>query len=552
MKIHIKLIDIAVFLILALLSGLAFFLANNTSQAFENFRSPLTDNPPAPGRPLGDPAVRRVILVVIDGLRVDTALDDSTMPTLAFLRSQGAFAVSQSKAPSYSLPGYATLLTGAWPDFNSAPAFNTDFERIPALTQDTLFKAVRDRGIQTAIAAYHWFGALLPKDQVIYAYYDPQDDRAADERVMAAALPWLEQPEIGFLLIHLDQVDYAGHNEGGPRDQRWLEAAARVDQYVDMSLSRIDLNQDLLIITSDHGHILAGGHGGKDPDTLSEPLILIGKGVNPGEYSGVKMVDIPVTIAALLGARLPASSQGRVLTEIVNLDEQVLSNLPAIQNLQQKTLLSAYARAVGETLDSRSIDGLQSVDDYQQAIEKIQQSKLNRERLGRAIPILLLLAGLVWLVIRLGQRRAVRLLAVTAAYWAIFLFRHAVADQIPFSFSSISSSDSFVFYVITTTGAAFGFVWVLSFILERIYQSSSWQAFCYGIELSASITSSLLLVCLAYFLCFGMLPTWILPDMRFAYINLLALTQIVFILPAGIFFGGIGAVITRYTPKPVE
>ena len=38
---------------------------------------------------------------------------------------------------------------------------------------------------------------------------------------MNAALPWLENNEAQFVLIHIDQVDYAGHHEGGAQSSNW-------------------------------------------------------------------------------------------------------------------------------------------------------------------------------------------------------------------------------------------------------------------------------------------------------------------------------------------
>jgi len=59
-----------------------------------------------------------------------------------------------SRPPSYSQPGYSTLLVGAWPDLNDGPAFNLEYEDIPTFTQDDLFTAAHRAGLKTAISAF--------------------------------------------------------------------------------------------------------------------------------------------------------------------------------------------------------------------------------------------------------------------------------------------------------------------------------------------------------------------------------------------------------------
>ena len=147
------------------------------------------------------------------------------MPFLAELRARGASATMHSRPPSYSAPGYTVLFTGAWPDISDGPALNLEYDRYPAWTQDNLFSAAHRAGLSTAVSGYYWFEKLIPQEAVTASFYTAGEDAAADRAVVAAALPWLANGEDQLILIHLDQVDYAGHHEGGPRDPRWDAAA---------------------------------------------------------------------------------------------------------------------------------------------------------------------------------------------------------------------------------------------------------------------------------------------------------------------------------------
>jgi hypothetical protein len=89
-------------------------LTTSQINALYVYRSPLHDQPPAPGAPLGFALAQRVVFVLVDALRDDTSHDPAVMPFLNGLRAQGAWAAVHSGLPSYSEPPvgrYAALDT---------------------------------------------------------------------------------------------------------------------------------------------------------------------------------------------------------------------------------------------------------------------------------------------------------------------------------------------------------------------------------------------------------------------------------------------------------
>src|SRR5512143_3810416 len=202
-------------LLFILVAALAGTWAASAITSLFDYRSPLRDTPPAPAQPLGQPLTRRVVYVLIDALRDDTSLQANVMPYLNELRSRGASATMHSRPPSWSQTGYTVLLTGAWPSVSDGPAFNLDYADIPVFTQDNIFSAAHRAGLKTAVSGYNWFEKLIPQSDVTASFYTPGEDRAADRAVVDAALPWLKSGNYQFVLMHIDQVDYAGHHEGG-------------------------------------------------------------------------------------------------------------------------------------------------------------------------------------------------------------------------------------------------------------------------------------------------------------------------------------------------
>jgi len=523
------------------LAVLAYFWATGLFASMEAYRSPLHSDPPPPGEALGQPATRQVVFVLVDALRADTAQDAAVMPVLDQLRRQGASATGCSRPPSFSEPGYAVLLTGAWPELSDGPAVNLDYEDIPTFTQDNLFSAARRTGLKTAVSGYYWFEKLIPQDTVNDSFYTPGEDQAADRAVVDAALPWLADPDIQLVLIHIDQVDYAGHHEGGPLATGWKEAAGRADALLGEIAAQLDLTQDTLLVTSDHGQIDAGGHGGDDPVTLTEPFVLVGAGVKPGAYRDIQMVDIAPTLAALLGANLPASAQGRVLQEMLDLPADTYAALPRATRLQQSALLQAYSKAMG--VPAPVVNGA-DVAAYQSALEEIRDARTARERLPRAV--LAAIIGLIPAVVLVLKRRAgsAWFLGGAILFQLLFHFRYAVLDGRAYSLSSITGETDFIVYVAVTGAAALAICWAVVMIPSGMLRRGPRTAAQSVLALALACAYLLSLPILYHFALNGALVTWNLPIMGPAYMALLSLVAIISVSAAGLLLTGISALLS--------
>ena len=532
-------------LILGLLISLGviaggYFLAMGIIGSLYSFRSPLKDSPPKTLQPLGDPLTGRLVFVLVDGLRADTALDGDMMPNLAELRSQGASATIHSQPPSYSEPAYTVLLSGARGDFSDGPVVNLDYEEINTLTQDDLFSAADRAGLKTAISGYYWFEKLVPQSAVDLSFYTPGEDRQADEDVMAAALPWLENGDAQLVLIHLDQVDYAGHHEGGARDPRWNEAAARVDQMIGQISAKLDLSRDTILVLSDHGHIWNGGHGGQDDAVLSQPFVLAGKGVTPGEYGVIRQVDIAPTLAALLGAAIPSSSVGQPRTEMLILPAQAMETLPGYLSNQLTALVDAYSRAVlGESIALRQ-DLLDS-QTAQSWIDSLRMQRLAPERTQRGILSIVLL--LVPLGLIIWKWRKVYLFYLGGGLFTLFLFnlRYAWIDGRTFSLSSVSGEMDMILYTGVTALLAFLISWLVVMFSTKAFQQGGLQAATSSILFTLFTLYLLSIGILLHFSINGWFVAWTLPDFLFQFLGLIALIIAIFTALGGILLTGVAA-----------
>lgn len=545
MKNYFKLI-VRLILALALSAG-AIFLALELMDNLYGYRSPLSENPPVPGRSFGEPMGKRVVYVLIDGLRYDTSLKTDVMPFLNQLRNQGASAKMHSQPPSFSSPGYGSLLTGAWPYLSDAPAFNLEYENFYPLTQDNIFSSAKRHGLRTAVSGYYWFEKLIPSYALDIGFFTPGEDQNADRQVVDAAIPWLESDNYDLIMIHLDQVDYAGHHEGGPQEARWDQAANRVDAFLAEIVAELDFSKDVLVISSDHGHIDQGGHGGHDPITLVEPFIMVGNRILPGVYDDIFMVDVAPTLAALSGINLPASSQGRVLSEMINFSRSTLNELKNETARQQSQLLATYASAIGQPLpdEATNADPNLTVEEYQNALEEMQQSKLNRERLirfGVASLVLLLLLLLLW---RLKPKGWLTLVLGAILFSVLFHVSYITFGQKLYSYSTIISPTQLVLI-----NGIFTFISLAITLLLLTFQN--WivmdlkQNFIKILDLGLFIMVVTSLPLIAHILWNGLFATWILPDLALHYLALLSLIQIFFIGLEILFLSLIAGIILIY------
>ena len=513
-----------------------------------DYRSPIKDTAPAVLPPLGNPATGRLVFILVDGLRQDTALDAEVMPNLAGLREVGASTSIHSEAPSYSEPAYTTLLTGASPEISDGPVINLDYEDIPLFTQDNLFSAAHRAGLRTAISGYYWFEKLVPQSDVDLRFYTPGEDRTADEAVMAAALPWLRDRSAELLLVHLDQVDYAGHHEGGARDPRWNEAAKRVDDMIGEVSRELDLSRDTILVLSDHGHIGIGGHGGQDTDVLVQPLVLAGKGIRPGAFGDINQVDIAPTLAAILGAAVPSSSQGQVRTEMLDLPAETLGLLPEYTDHQLSGVVKAYSKAIlGREPDFPP--GELTAGKAAEMTSAIRLEKLGPERSLRSVFALILVV--IPLVVILLKWRKEFSWYLIGGFLLLFLFnlRYAWIDGRTYSLSSVQSEMDMILYVGMTAGFAYSLSWLGVMLATRSFKKGALGAASDSILFTLFCLYILYSLALVNFGYNGWKVTWTLPDFLIQYLGLMAVIIAIFTAVAGLILTGIAALTGRLIRK---
>ncbi|MFJ1665616.1 alkaline phosphatase family protein [Streptomyces bottropensis] len=303
----------------------------------------------------GGPGRGKVLVVGMDGLRYDrlplsrpTAgppRPPATAPVLHGLMAAGTHGSSllpygevdgrAEGGPSTSMaytdsgPGWSSVLTGVWPDRHGVSGNDfagADYARHP----DFLSRAATARPRLRTAAVVSWpelvrrgtlgpaVGRRVVHDGESGGYED------ADRLVADTAERWLTEDDPDALFVYFGATDEAGHSAGplGPAyDRALLAQDAHLGRLLDaIAARRRDTRRAderwTVLVTTDHGHLDTGGHGG-DTRAEREVFVILAE---PGAPAGTRLdaprlVDLAPTVLDRLGIPVdPAwGLRGRVL-----------------------------------------------------------------------------------------------------------------------------------------------------------------------------------------------------------------------------------------------
>lgn len=243
----------------------------------------------APNRASGAPATRprHAVVVLIDGLRQDAARNMGSMQALA---ATGRCGPTDTGNLTVSRPVYAMISSGVEADRTGVR--NNDETR-PAPVE-SLWGVARGAGLRVrGYSGLPWWRELFPAG---FDDYEVVRDREIDLFAHATLAD--------LTLIHVLYVDDAGHDAGAD-STAYRAAVARADRELGGLLARLDLGRDLLVVTADHGHSAAGGHGGTAPEIARVETCWAGVGIGTGAAPPLDARTIAPALAVLLGVPFP-------------------------------------------------------------------------------------------------------------------------------------------------------------------------------------------------------------------------------------------------------
>jgi hypothetical protein len=303
----------------------------------------------------------KVHVVVLDGLRNDmTANSKSDLATLFASSSFAGNSIklkARAQLPSFSVPNWMAILSGAPPEMTGVTGNLINYET----TFDHIFRQAKNYGLHAGMTGTPWWEYLvsshlppLDGDGTVWSdfteengpTYDWETANPGDDQRLKVALKAMARSAVtspfgasgvtqlyDFFLTHFSDVDKQGHEYGV--DTKWntrdtyIGAIANKTKAIEKIIAAMD-NQTMLVITSDHGHVLRGGHGGASEELLQIPVVFYTKNVSLSaaatngflktdapRFGSYENLDIVATLCALLGIPAPRQSPGIFMEEVV-------------------------------------------------------------------------------------------------------------------------------------------------------------------------------------------------------------------------------------------
>jgi hypothetical protein len=282
-------------------------LRDTVWDGWQTYRSPYLQ--PLPTGEVSRPVTRRLVVVLVRGLRERDARD---MPTLRVLRGRGADITLQHSGPVWRIPVWLTLFSGAETDVHGVTTNNA--ARSAAL--DTVFTRVDAAGLQQVlIGSPELVDAFGPSFQNAATISEP-DAAAQTDIVQTTLLHQLRDPNTNAALIvaELTLIEDTLRQAPGALSS----AVAATDIRLNAIAGACDLANTTLVIMSDRGLTDFGEDGGLQDDIARVPVVLAGAGIKPGVQTVARAGQLAPTLTALLGVPPPSHNQRAPLFEVLS------------------------------------------------------------------------------------------------------------------------------------------------------------------------------------------------------------------------------------------
>tara|TARA_B100000959_G_scaffold59174_1_gene62085 strand:+ start:972 stop:1811 length:840 start_codon:yes stop_codon:yes gene_type:complete len=272
----------------------------------------------------------KVILVIIDGLKFQTAVDQCGYLE-ALVESKKARRMKMiAVLPTLSAPIYETLHTGLEPVDHGI----TSNDNLRKSNSENIFSIAKENGLRTAAAAHSYFSTLYNADPYIPITDQETNDAnkpiqygrfysekgyssfnislISEHDLMNQASMMIDRYKPHYLMIHSCSCDSIGHKFGGS-SQEYSKQAWMVNDQLAQHIPFWMEEGYRVLITSDHGFTDSGNHGGSSDIERWTPYYDIGH-PRPGvAKETVSQLSVTPSILSLLGLSIPKNLKGVAL-----------------------------------------------------------------------------------------------------------------------------------------------------------------------------------------------------------------------------------------------
>jgi hypothetical protein len=413
----------------------AYLLAGYSWDQVVSYRTPYGDYDrpwaagPAPAGASRDGDAPRAVLVIVDGLRVDTT---DRMSNYQTLRQYGADMVAVTPQPSLSYPTWTTILSGATPDISGVTTNWFD----GAVPVETLIDSALGAGLKVVVSAPDDFVTLYGADRAQGTYFSEWTKEYMSATYIDRAIDLARDTDPALVVVHLPDTDEAGHDYGGVSAE-YVEMAQRIDGEIIRLVQALQDSRTLFVITADHGHLDAGGHGGWESVVRQVPALFVGQAASL-ERGRISQTDIAPTIAAYLEIPIPAYAEGMVRPELLVPGAVA----PGSGDAHAKIFAGKYLEALGEPADAlATADGPAEVAAVMARARTERLAADRRERLPMSLALASIALLSVGVIFALSWRAGVAASAGVIAYYLVYNGLYFVVHGYRWSLSAFNTEE---------------------------------------------------------------------------------------------------------------
>jgi hypothetical protein len=273
-----------------------------------------------------DAPSQHVLLIVLDGVPTKVFDDNLIMPFMSQFEKVGAKVDVQASLMTLTGPCVKEMSTGR-------EAANIDALRnwnVNNDGKDDPFHYALDRGDSVAFTGFYVWSNLFTDSSFVHETVDDHgfsDIYQSDDEALAIVETWVDSEIHDLMVAHLGGTDHAGHIYGIDSDI-YAQRMNKLDLQLEAIFSSLPDDWTMLI-TADHGMSDTGGHVIGTGSVAQEVYLFAGgAGITPGYYDEeIRQRDISGLITVLLDLPLAASSEARIPTMLLNLDEQTKTKI---------------------------------------------------------------------------------------------------------------------------------------------------------------------------------------------------------------------------------
>ena len=312
----------------------------------------------APPRVLPAPPGRRLLLVLVDGLREDAAFDAALGPNFAHLAASGASGISITQPMTLTTMSVVSIGTGMTPSV-SWSLKNFDAEPIQDEHVFSLLKAAGYRiGLFGDACWSQLYGHSAARTLPIgdHGWADAAADglTPSDRQTFDAARKALDDEDFDVVVAHVTGVDKMSHKfgsafrDGEGRLLPYASAWHAVDAEVGRLWARYGRDTTFLVI-SDHGVSGRGTHGGGEPETRRAPFVWVGPGIRHTPGIEQPLTAVAATLTGLFGVRAPRLAESGPNLSVLDLPPSRGAALTLAHLEAREGYTASYLALVGST-----------------------------------------------------------------------------------------------------------------------------------------------------------------------------------------------------------